>query len=120
MARVDRCVQIMGGQGVTGESLVERIFRETRAFRIYDGRPRCIAGRWPSASPATARTGDHGVADVAFIGWQGKARGRCPLDPHQGAVLPGPHQLGFSSRGANSDLARSVSAPLEEKLTEGF
>ncbi len=34
---VDRCVQIMGGQGVTGESLVERIFRETRAFRIYDG-----------------------------------------------------------------------------------
>ena len=34
---VDRCVQIMGGQGVTSESLVERIFRETRAFRIYDG-----------------------------------------------------------------------------------
>jgi acyl-CoA dehydrogenase len=34
---VDRCVQVMGGQGVTGESLVERIFRETRAFRIYDG-----------------------------------------------------------------------------------
>ncbi|HEX5325672.1 MAG TPA: acyl-CoA dehydrogenase family protein [Acetobacteraceae bacterium] len=34
---VDRCVQIMGGQGVTGESLVERIFREVRGFRIYDG-----------------------------------------------------------------------------------
>ena len=34
---VDRCVQVMGGQGVTGESLVERIFREVRAFRIYDG-----------------------------------------------------------------------------------
>jgi alkylation response protein AidB-like acyl-CoA dehydrogenase len=34
---VDRCVQILGGQGVTGESLVERIFREVRAFRIYDG-----------------------------------------------------------------------------------
>jgi acyl-CoA dehydrogenase len=33
----DRCVQIMGGQGVTAETLVERIFREVRGFRIYDG-----------------------------------------------------------------------------------
>ena len=33
----DRCVQFMGGQGVTGETLVERIFREVRGFRIYDG-----------------------------------------------------------------------------------
>ena len=33
----DRCVQIMGGQGVTGETLVQRIFREVRGFRIYDG-----------------------------------------------------------------------------------
>jgi acyl-CoA dehydrogenase len=34
---VDRCVQVLGGQGVTGETLVERIFREVRGFRIYDG-----------------------------------------------------------------------------------
>ena len=33
----DRCVQILGGLGVTHETLVERIFREIRAFRIYDG-----------------------------------------------------------------------------------
>jgi alkylation response protein AidB-like acyl-CoA dehydrogenase len=33
----DRCVQILGGQGVTGETVVERIFREVRGFRIYDG-----------------------------------------------------------------------------------
>ena len=33
----DRCVQALGGQGVTGETLVERIFREVRGFRIYDG-----------------------------------------------------------------------------------
>ncbi len=33
----DRSVQVMGGQGVTGETLVERIFREVRGFRIYDG-----------------------------------------------------------------------------------
>ena len=34
---VDRCVQVLGGQGVTGETLVERIYREVRGFRIYDG-----------------------------------------------------------------------------------
>jgi acyl-CoA dehydrogenase len=33
----DRCVQIMGGTGVSGDTLVELIFRELRAFRIYDG-----------------------------------------------------------------------------------
>ncbi len=33
----DRCVQVLGGMGVTGDTLVERIFREIRAFRIYDG-----------------------------------------------------------------------------------
>ena len=33
----DRCVQILGGQGTTSETLVERIFREVRGFRIYDG-----------------------------------------------------------------------------------
>ncbi len=34
---VDRCVQILGGQGVTGERIVARIFSDMRAFRIYDG-----------------------------------------------------------------------------------
>ncbi len=33
----DRCVQVLGGVGVTGETMVERIFREVRGFRIYDG-----------------------------------------------------------------------------------
>lgn len=33
----DRCVQVMGGQGVTGEAAVMRIFTDMRAFRIYDG-----------------------------------------------------------------------------------
>lgn len=37
MRVADRCVQVMGGQGVTGDTVVERIFREVRAFRIYDG-----------------------------------------------------------------------------------
>ncbi|MCB9753087.1 MAG: acyl-CoA dehydrogenase family protein [Myxococcales bacterium] len=34
---VDRSVQILGGQGVTGETVAMRIFKDIRAFRIYDG-----------------------------------------------------------------------------------
>ena len=34
---IDRCVQILGGQGVTGETIVMRIFMDMRGFRIYDG-----------------------------------------------------------------------------------
>ncbi|MDB6087898.1 MAG: acyl-CoA dehydrogenase [Gammaproteobacteria bacterium] len=33
----DRCVQVMGGTGVTRDTVVEQVFREMRAFRIYDG-----------------------------------------------------------------------------------
>jgi len=33
----DRCIQVMGGTGVTGDTIVEQVFRELRAFRIYDG-----------------------------------------------------------------------------------
>ncbi|MNF11272.1 (R)-benzylsuccinyl-CoA dehydrogenase [compost metagenome] len=34
---VDRCVQMLGGRGVTDDTVVERIFRDIRPFRIYDG-----------------------------------------------------------------------------------
>ena len=37
MRIADRCVQVMGGSGVTGDTIVEQVFREVRAFRIYDG-----------------------------------------------------------------------------------
>jgi len=33
----DRCVQVMGGMGVSRDTIVEKLFREVRAFRIYDG-----------------------------------------------------------------------------------
>jgi acyl-CoA dehydrogenase len=33
----DRCIQVMGGTGVTQDTIVEQVFREIRAFRIYDG-----------------------------------------------------------------------------------
>lgn len=34
---VDRCVQVLGGIGVTDETVVEMIFRDMRPFRLYDG-----------------------------------------------------------------------------------
>ena len=37
MRTADRCVQVMGGAGVSGDTIVEQVFREIRAFRIYDG-----------------------------------------------------------------------------------
>jgi acyl-CoA dehydrogenase len=37
MRIADRCVQVMGGSGVTTDTMVEQVFREVRAFRIYDG-----------------------------------------------------------------------------------
>ncbi len=33
----DRCVQVLGGIGVTDDTPVHQIFRDIRAFRIYDG-----------------------------------------------------------------------------------
>ncbi|TZG29260.1 acyl-CoA dehydrogenase family protein [Sphingomonas montanisoli] len=37
MRVADRCVQVMGGTGVSGDTVVEQVYREIRAFRIYDG-----------------------------------------------------------------------------------
>ena len=34
---VDRCVQVLGGIGVTDETPIEMIFRDIRGFRLYDG-----------------------------------------------------------------------------------
>jgi acyl-CoA dehydrogenase len=33
----DRCVQVLGGIGISDETVVEMIFRDMRAFRLYDG-----------------------------------------------------------------------------------
>lgn len=33
----DRCVQVLGGIGVSDETVVEMIFRDMRPFRLYDG-----------------------------------------------------------------------------------
>ena len=34
---VDRSMQTLGGMGITDDTMVERLFREIRPFRIYDG-----------------------------------------------------------------------------------
>jgi acyl-CoA dehydrogenase len=34
---VDRCMQILGAIGITKDTVVERIYRDIRPFRIYDG-----------------------------------------------------------------------------------
>lgn len=34
---VDRSLQILGGKGITDDTVIERIYRDIRAFRIYDG-----------------------------------------------------------------------------------
>ena len=55
---VDRCVQILGGQGVTHETVVARIFADVRAFRIYDGPSE--VHRWSIARTILRGDGSHG------------------------------------------------------------
>jgi acyl-CoA dehydrogenase len=34
---IDRCIQICGALGISRDLLLERLYRDVRAFRIYDG-----------------------------------------------------------------------------------
>lgn len=34
---IDRSLQMLGGQAITDENLVCKIFKDARGFRIYDG-----------------------------------------------------------------------------------
>jgi acyl-CoA dehydrogenase len=51
---VDRCMQVLGGMGVTDDTLVERLWREVRPFRIYDGPSE--VHRWALAKRIASRT----------------------------------------------------------------
>jgi acyl-CoA dehydrogenase len=51
---VDRAVQMLGGMGVTAETVVMRIFTDMRAFRIYDGPSE--VHRWSMARKLAAGT----------------------------------------------------------------
>jgi acyl-CoA dehydrogenase len=58
---VDRSVQFLGGQGVTGETVVARIFADVRAFRIYDGPSE--VHRWSLARRILKNAGSTGTAE---------------------------------------------------------
>lgn len=60
MRVADRCVQVMGGTGVSGDTIVEQVFREIRAFRIYDGPTE--VHKWSLAKKIKR---DHGKAQTA-------------------------------------------------------
>jgi acyl-CoA dehydrogenase len=34
---IDRCIQICGALGYSRDTILERLYRDVRAFRIYDG-----------------------------------------------------------------------------------
>jgi len=55
---VDRCMQVLGGMGITRDTLVERIWREIRPFRIYDG-PNEVH-RWAIANRVARRARERG------------------------------------------------------------
>jgi acyl-CoA dehydrogenase len=56
----DRCLQLLGGLGVTRDTQVERIFREIRAFRIYDGPTE--VHHWAIARRLQSQHATHGSA----------------------------------------------------------
>jgi acyl-CoA dehydrogenase len=60
MRTADRCVQVMGGTGVSGDTMVEQVFREIRAFRIYDGPTE--VHKWSLAKKIRRDHRDHGEA----------------------------------------------------------
>ena len=57
MKIADNCVQVMGGTGVTRDTIVEQVFREVRAFRIYDGPTE--VHKWSLAKKIKRDHGEH-------------------------------------------------------------
>jgi acyl-CoA dehydrogenase len=55
---VDRSMQVLGGLGITDDTIVAKIFREVRPFRIYDGPSE--VHRW-SIAQRVLRQGGHDI-----------------------------------------------------------
>jgi acyl-CoA dehydrogenase len=55
---VDRSMQVLGGLGITDDTIVARLFREVRPFRIYDGPSE--VHRW-SIAQRVLRQGGHDI-----------------------------------------------------------
>ena len=77
---LDRCLQVCGATGIAREGLIERLYRDARAFRIYDGPSevhRMRAGENRGAGPLSPGNGGEGVP-AARIGRSAQcAQGRC-------------------------------------------
>ncbi|HEY2661827.1 MAG TPA: acyl-CoA dehydrogenase family protein [Caulobacteraceae bacterium] len=72
----DRCVQVMGGTGVTGDTIVEQVFREIRTFRIYDGPTEVPKATWPATSPPELRSSGAASAGSDRRRWSVHRRSR--------------------------------------------
>jgi acyl-CoA dehydrogenase len=59
---VDRSMQILGGLGITDDTIVSRLFREVRPFRIYDGPSE--VHRWSIARRILRRPASGSAADM--------------------------------------------------------
>ena len=73
----DRSMQILGGLGITDDTIVARLFREVRPFGSMMGRPKSTAGRSPAACCGPAKMVERRKAARAA------ARGAC-AGPHFG------------------------------------
>ena len=71
----DRCVQVLGGLGVTEDTPVQQIFRDIRAFRTYDGPSE--VHRWSIAKPLK-KGRQPGRADALPAGSHGAQPRRAP------------------------------------------
>jgi acyl-CoA dehydrogenase len=71
----DRCVQVLGGAGVTSETVVDHIARAVRPFRIYDGASEVhrwsIARQIERRAPASAEI--DALAELNDIDWPAQA-----------------------------------------------
>lgn len=71
----DRCVQVLGGAGVTSETVVDHIARAVRPFRIYDGASE--VHRWSIARQIERRTPGSpeidALAELNDIDWRAQA-----------------------------------------------
>jgi acyl-CoA dehydrogenase len=76
----DRCVQVLGGAGMTGETPVAQIFRELRAFRVYDGPSEVhlynlsarLKREWTEQHPGVAESAAAAAAAAAAAGSTGE------------------------------------------------
>ena len=117
MRVADRCVQVMGVSGVSGDNVVEQIFREIRAFRIYDG-PTEVLVNGPAAGAgfSLAIAGD--IAIAARTAHFTAGYGGLGLTPDGGMTWLLPRLVGL--RGAQEIILTNRRVSAEEAVSIGL